>query len=436
MNFHPLELAPAVCIFLLRTAIVTTIILLAALLSVAWFRRKSAAIRHGLWFAGIVGCWIGPILAACLPAWSLWTPLESDDGVSPTNYEYTIIQSSVGGNSSSIIDEIRTSSAAKPVVVAKGEFVGAQFAGHEIPPDSTHVFLPESQAIPQPTRHETLIRSPFTAWLIVRLRSWAGWLVAVWLIISSSLLWSLAISLLQTNRLCRMSTTQDTDPLQQQLSAMQTELNIRPVIEVRFTPQVAVPTVAGFFRSYLLLPPSSQNWPCDHWHAVLRHELGHIQRRDLLTQLLAETAAAVWWFQPLLWHAARKLRIEREFACDDLVLQSGTSSCEYADQLLHVASQALGCPVISPALVSMASQTNIRRRIEAILNVTRDRASWDRRGLAFVVTTLGFIVGIVVLLTPTVSESKPPGTADSNVEQRLRSRKLSRPRIPLTFLSK
>ena len=50
-----------------------------------------------------------------------------------------------------------------------------------------------------------------------------------------------------------------------------------------------------------------------------------MRRWDWLTQLAAHVACALYWFNPLVWFAARQMRIERERACDDLVLASGAS---------------------------------------------------------------------------------------------------------------
>ena len=54
-------------------------------------------------------------------------------------------------------------------------------------------------------------------------------------------------------------------------------------------------------------------------------------------QSIAQLACAVYWFNPLVWFAAHQLRLERERACDDFVLVSGTSGADYATDLLEIA---------------------------------------------------------------------------------------------------
>ena len=44
------------------------------------------------------------------------------------------------------------------------------------------------------------------------------------------------------------------------------------------------------------------------------HEQAHLARRDCESLLAAELACAIYWFHPLVWHAARRLREEQEHA--------------------------------------------------------------------------------------------------------------------------
>ena len=101
-----------------------------------------------------------------------------------------------------------------------------------------------------------------------------------------------------------------------------------------------MPMAAGLLHPAVLLPEDAEAWPGEQRRAVLTHELGHVKRHDCLTQALAHAACALYWFHPLAWVAAWRLRVERERACDDLVLRAGASGPDYADQLLQLAREA------------------------------------------------------------------------------------------------
>jgi TonB family protein len=137
------------------------------------------------------------------------------------------------------------------------------------------------------------------------------------------------------------------------------------------TADVSVPMVAGLFRPAILLPRSAALWPESQRKAAIEHELAHLQRGDLWANFAAVVARAVYWFHPLVWVLARRMRIEQEYACDDAVLQTGFDSAAYAEALLETARSAIAFPLLG---CRMADRAGVRQRIARVL-VWRERTA-------------------------------------------------------------
>jgi TonB family protein len=125
----------------------------------------------------------------------------------------------------------------------------------------------------------------------------------------------------------------------------------------------------------------------------LSHEIAHIARLDWLFQMFAEMAQAIYWFHPLAWIAAGRLRSESECACDDSALNSGIEAANYANDLLDLARTLENPSRNWSAALAIASQTNLERRFSAMLN-----PSIDRRNLSRSIRALMVLVAVLVLL--------------------------------------
>ena len=134
----------------------------------------------------------------------------------------------------------------------------------------------------------------------------------------------------------------------------------------------SMPMAFGTYRPAIVIPAIADTWSYDRRRAVVLHELAHVARYDCLTQTLAFVACAIYWFHPGAWWAARRLRIEREIACDDRVIAAGAHAREYAGHLLEIAyaSSSQRAPALA---VGMARPRQLEGRMLAVLDAARDR---------------------------------------------------------------
>ncbi len=99
------------------------------------------------------------------------------------------------------------------------------------------------------------------------------------------------------------------------------ELGIKTPPSLLVTNRVSSPVLMGFFRPAILLPDHElQNYSDSELRLILLHELAHLKRGDLLIQWMLSLMKILHWFNPVLWFAFRRIRIDREPATDAFVL--------------------------------------------------------------------------------------------------------------------
>jgi HEAT repeat protein len=172
---------------------------------------------------------------------------------------------------------------------------------------------------------------------------------------------------------------------------------------------VKMPFASGLLSSTIVLPAESDGWSAERRSAVLIHELGHVRRRDLVGHTLSRIACALFWFHPLVWTAARRLRAGSERACDDLALVFGARPGEYAEHLLDIVTCVRDHNTPAVAL-AMAHRREFEGRMLAILNPELRRRAPSRLETAGVVGSLAVLALFVGAAAP-VPRASPSSAA-------------------------
>ncbi len=343
--------------FLVSASLKGTVLLGLAALIALWLRRASAAARHLVWTLGVLALLLVPPLAFVLPAWriSLNVPVPMRDLLTvPPNMPTT------------------------PVTLAEPVTFTPQA------PRQTEVQASAQNTVAETQRREVMFplgpspSGPVVNALQEPRRDWALLIVAVWLAGMLAALSSLVISMVRVFVLRRSTRLVQSGPHVAAVQRLAIGLGLRRVPRVHVGDEHMMPMVWGLFRPVLLLPAGAARWPGPRLEAVVLHELAHVRRRDALTQFLAELARAVHWFNPLVWLAARRLYLEREHACDDIVLNAGTRASDYAGELLDLVRSLRTTRATALAAIAMARPSQLKVRLHAVLDEARSRRTLSR----------------------------------------------------------
>ncbi len=224
-----------------------------------------------------------------------------------------------------------------------------------------------------------------------------NWPVLIWLAGVFITLLPVAIGAISARRLVR------------QARPFETEFG-DPGAEVLFSSHLSAPLTCGLWRPRILLPVAAEHWPPERLQAVLRHELAHLRRRDVASQITAHLIASLWWFQPLAWMLLRRLRTESELACDAEAVQSGLRPSAYAAELVAVARDIGRDSRLSSYAISMAERSDLEHRVRTILNPRILAASRSTKAAFLAALATTALAASAVTLSPGHSLNEQAGS--------------------------
>ena len=138
-------------------------------------------------------------------------------------------------------------------------------------------------------------------------------------------------------------------------------------INVRVWENVASPFITGIFRPTLILPKTELSE--EQLHNILRHEMTHFKRHDILYKWFAEFVKCVHWFNPISWYVSKQIASECEISCDMSVTKNMTDSEEMSYVSTILSLLPTGKSKQLPLTTQMASGKKfLKRRFVMIKN--------------------------------------------------------------------
>jgi len=164
------------------------------------------------------------------------------------------------------------------------------------------------------------------------------------------------------------------------LEDCKSQMGIQTILGIVTTNKVKSPALFGFIRPRLLLPTGMiENLSSEELRFVFLHELAHLKRRDIYIGWLISVLQVLHWFNPLVWLAFRRMRADRELACDALVLDRMQSDEPKSyGRIIVSLLERFSRPRFLPGLAGiMENKSQLKRRITMIARFKKNSYQWS-----------------------------------------------------------
>lgn len=189
------------------------------------------------------------------------------------------------------------------------------------------------------------------------------------------------------------------------------EVNSKHTIPIYSTAFLKSPVLAGFLHPRIYLPIhlisdfNAGTISATDIRYMLLHELQHYKHKDILIGYLINTVNVFYWFNPLIWYFLKRIRQERELACDSAVLQllKETEYKSYGNTLINFAETI----ALSPFPLTMGISGNIKQLKGRILNIASFHQPTFKqkiRGYLICIFVSTIIIGCIPILSVYASD--------------------------------
>ena len=377
----------------LLVAKATTLLLLA--LAVTWIMQRTSAVsRHLVWFASLAAILVIPAIVALSPITMPILPYIDPATVSTPTLATDAATPSDGAQREDLSQAEREAPNAPitPGATSSLSQSGASSAGTATSSGASAI---------QPSRPASM----------------GLWLLGIWAAVAAVLATWLLAGAFAVRRIARRATSLQGTTWDAPLFEIADRLSLADAPRLLMSDDILMPFACGLTQPTIVLPRSAEQWSTDQRSAVLLHEMAHIKRRDLVGHTVGCFACALYWFHPLVWTAARRLRAESERACDDLALLCGARASDYAEQLLDIVSQVKRNTTPSVAM-AMATRSEFEGRMLAILDPALRRVApsrWQSATLVGGAAVIAMIIGVAVPASAGPSDPRGAGPRESQV---------------------
>jgi beta-lactamase regulating signal transducer with metallopeptidase domain len=235
---------------------------------------------------------------------------------------------------------------------------------------------------------------------------WASYLFVVWSVVAMIGIARLIAGLGHLRALRSSCSFVNSDQLDPSVAATMDELNSAGGfgsrrVTLATSERVRVPAALGLWSPMIVLPGwALAELPTEELSIILRHEFAHLRRWDDWTNLIQKVVRAVFFFHPAVWWIESRLSVEREMACDDIVVAETDNPMGYANCLVSLLERSLAQRgwTMAQAIVHRAREAS--ERVAQILDKNRPAARGISKPALGLVGTFAAVCLVMLPATP------------------------------------
>ena len=198
-------------------------------------------------------------------------------------------------------------------------------------PPVTLVIVLASRSVPAPVPVDVLAMTVAPTAVLVWLTAALPHLAAVWIVGVVLLQMRLFVQWSAAQRMRSRGVCGARAPWPATVAELSRQLGIRRTVAIVESTVAQVPMVIGWLRPVVLVPVGLMTGLTQHQlRAIIAHELAHVRRHDYLVNLVQAVLETLLFYHPAVWWLSNKLRVEREYCCDDVAVSVGRDEMRYA----------------------------------------------------------------------------------------------------------
>jgi len=181
------------------------------------------------------------------------------------------------------------------------------------------------------------------------------------------------------------------------------EMHVSQDVELAQLKHIRVPALYGILKPKILLPDKvAASFKMTDLTNIFYHELAHLKRRDIFVAWITTLLQIFHWFNPVIWFAFFRIRMDRELACDELTLKHVgiQDSREYGRTLLSLLNHVSSEYRIPITVGILETKSNLRNRMKRI-------AQFNKSTLFGVFTAIVILVGLACFSLTEAYKRKP-----------------------------